>query len=268
MKKTVILIILLSIIFYNYTKIEEIFFQMKLYQNQLSYDKNYCFDLNGDGIDEEIKLKSHNDKDGSFIVDLYINNKLKETYIDENYVSAYICNFNKMDNHKEICVILGDNIENNKTNIFIYYNKNETNNFIFDGRIIHNDDKNGLVKISYGNIENSLSFSDYGKVMGEDCITVNYIYKRVLHFGIIDVEEREAKVIGNSKEKEYVAKYETTVYETNIGDAKAYMLSKGDKIKLVSLYNYENNKCIKIVNEDGRYGWIKIKNEQLFDKIQ
>lgn len=268
MKKTVVLIILASIIFYNYSKIEEAFFQMKLSRNQLSYDKSYFFDLNGDGDDEEIKLKSYKDKENNFIVDLYINDELKETYKDANYISVYMNDFNKIDKHKEICVILGNNIENNKTNIFIYYGENETDNFIINGRIINNDDKNGIVKIAYGSTDNSLNFKNYSKVIGENSITVNYIYKRVLHFGILDIEEREVKVVGESKEKEYVSKYETTVYETNVGDAKAYILSKGDKIKLVSLYNYGNSKCIKIVNEEGRYGWIKVENKQLFEEVQ
>lgn len=268
MKKTVLLIILASIIFYNYNKIEETFFQIKLSRNQLSYDKDYFFDLNGDGSDEEIKLKSYKNEENNFIIDLYINDKLKETYEDENYISAYIHDFNKIDRHKEICVILGNNIEKSKTNIFIYYDETETDNFIIDGRIINNDDKNGTIKIAYGSTDNSLNFKNYSKVIGENFITVNYIYKRVLHFGILDLEEREVKVIGDSKEKEYVAKYETTVYETNVGDAKAYTLSKGDKIKLVSLYNYKNSKCIKIVNEEGRYGWIKVENKQLFEEVK
>lgn len=267
MKRTALLLILLAIMFYNYSKIEEAFFQMKLNQNKLNYDIDYYFDLNSDGIDEKIKLKLNSDNQDKFVVDLYINDKLKETYIDEKYINAYICNFNKMDKHKEICFIIGYNIEDSKTNMFIYYDENEGNNFILDGRIVHNDDKNGLIKISYGNIKNSLNFSDYGKVLGDDSINVNYIYKRVLHFGIVDVEEKEAKVIGTSKDIEYAAKYETNVYETNIGDARAYILSKGDKIKLVSLYNYGDDKCIKIVNEEGRYGWIKIEDKQLFDRV-
>ena len=241
---------------------------MKLSQNQLSYEKTYSFDLNGDGDDEEIKLKSYKDKQDNFIVGLYVNNKLKETYKDKNYISVHIYDFNKIDRRKEICVILGNNIENSKTNIFIYYDKNESNNFIINGRIINNDDKNGIVKIAYGSAYNSLKFRHYNEVIGGEPIIVNYIYKRVAHFGILDVEEKEVKVVGDSKEKEYVAKYETTVYETNVGDAKAYTLSKGDKIKLVSLYNYGKNQCIKIVNEEGRYGWIKVENKQLFEELK
>ena len=268
MKKTVLLIILVSIFFYNYNKIDETFFQMKLSRNQLSYDKDYFFDLNGDAKDEKVELKSYKDNKNNFIVDLYINDELKETYKDKNHISAYINDFNKMDKHKEICIILGNNIEKSKVNIFIYYDKDETNNFIISGRIINNDDKNGTIKITYGSTEDSLNFNNYSKVIGENSITINYLYKRILHFGMVDIEEKEVEVIGESKEKEYVAKYEITVYETNIGDAKAYTLSKGDKIKLVSLYNYKNSKSIKIVNEEGRYGWIKVENKQLFEEVK
>lgn len=267
MKRMAVLLILLSIIFYNYSKIEEAFFQMKLNQNKLNYDIDYYFDLNNDGVDEKIKLEKNNDDNNIIIVDLYINEKLTETYTDEKYISAYICDFNKMDNHKEIYFTLGNNRENSKTNIFIYYDGNETDNFILDGTIVHNDDKSGLIKIAYGNIKNSLNFTDYGKVLDENSIRVNYIYKRVLNFGVIDIKEKEVKVVGISKEIEYIAENEINVYETNIGDSDAYILSKGDKVKLVSLYNYGDTKSIKIVNEEGRYGWIKIKNKQLFHKI-
>ena len=95
MKKVIGLIIFATIIFYNYDKIEEIFFQMNLTQNQLNYDETYFFDLNGDGDSEEIKLESYKDKKDDFIVDLYINSKLKETYYDENNISVYIYDFNK-----------------------------------------------------------------------------------------------------------------------------------------------------------------------------
>ena len=82
------------------------------------------------------------------------------------------------------------------------------------------------------------------------------------------MDEKEVKVVGHSKEREYSTKEETIVYETNLGNVKAYTLFKGDKIKLVSLYNYDGNECIKVVNEEGRYGWIKVEDKQLFEYIQ
>lgn len=268
MKKVIGVIIFSTIIFYNYDRIEENFFKMNLAQNQLNYDETYFFDLNGDGDNEEIKLESYKDKKGDFIVDLYINSKLKETYYDENNMSVHIYDFNKIDKNKEICVISGDEIENYKTNLFIYYNENKNYNFIMSGRIINNNDKNGTIKISYSNTDNSSNFSHYSKVTGEEPIVINYIYKRVFHFELVDVDEKEVKVVGNSKEKEYMVKEETIVYETNVGDVEAYTLFKGDKIKLVSLYNYNGNECIKVVNEEGRYGWIKIEDKQFFEYIE
>ena len=210
MKKAIGLIIFAIIILYNYDKIDENFFQMNLAQNQLNYDETYFFDLNGDGDSEEVKLESYKDKKGDFIVDLYINSKLKETYYD----------------------------------------------------------KNGTIKISYSNTDNSSNFNHYSKVIGEEPIVINYLYKRVFHSELIDVDEKEVQVVGASKEKEYRAKEETIVYETNVGDVKAYTLLKGAKIKLVSLYNYNGNECIKVVNEEGRYGWIKIEDKQIFEYIQ
>ena len=268
MKKAIGLIIFAIIILYNYDKIDENFFQMNLAQNQLNYDETYLFDLNGDGDSEEVKLESYKDKKGDFIVDLYINSKQKETYYDENNISVHIYDFNKIDTNKEICVILGDKIENYKTNLFIYYDENKNDNFIMNGRIINNDDKNGTIKISYSNTDNSSNFNHYSKVIGEEPIVINYLYKRVFHSELIDVDEKEVQVVGASKEKEYRAKEETIVYETNVGDVKAYTLLKGAKIKLVSLYNYNGNECIKVVNEEGRYGWIKIEDKQIFEYIQ
>ena len=55
------------------------------------------------------------------------------------------------------------------------------------------------------------------------------------------------------------------VYETNKGNVKAYTLSKGDKVKLRSLYSYEQDKYIKVDNEEGRYGWIKLEDNQILE---
>lgn len=268
MRKVIGLIVLTAVIFYNYDKIDESFFQMNLSQNQLNYEESYFLDLNGDGENEEIKLESYKDKKDNFIVDLYINNELKEKYKDENNISAYIYDFNKMDKHKEVYIILGDEIESNKTNIFIYCDDNKNYNFTMDGRVINNNDKNGSIKVAYASTDDSLNFNHYSKVIGGDPIIINYLHKRVLQSNVIDVEKSEVEVAGISKEKEYRVKNETIVYETNVGNVKAYTLSKNDKIRLISLYNYGGNQCIKVVNEEGRYGWIKLEDKQLFEEIQ
>lgn len=267
MKKIIGLIVLAIIIFYNYEKIDEALFQINLYKNQLNYNETYYFDLNGDGENEEIMLESHKDEKNNYIVDLYINKKLKEKYKYENNINVYIFDFNKIDKYREICVVLGNKIENSKTNIFIYDDKNNSKNFIMHGSVINNDDKNGTIKVAYSSTDDSSNFSHYSKVTG-DTIIINHLYKRVLHCDLINVEKKEAKVVGFSKEKEYSVRYKTIVYETNRGDVKAYTLSRGDKIKLISLYNYDDNQCIKIMNEDGRYGWVKIKSNQVFEELK
>ena len=268
MRKIIGLIVLAVVIFYNYDKIDEVFFQMNLSQNQLNYDESYFLDLNGDGENEEIKLESYKDKKDNFIVDLYINNELREKYRDKNNISVHIYDFNKMDKHKEVYIISGNKIENNKTNIFIYCDDNKNYNFTMDGRVINNNDKNGSIKVAYASTDDSLNFNHYSKVIGGDPIIINYLHKRVLQSNVIDVEKSEVEVAGISKEKEYRVKNETIVYETNVGNVKAYTLSKNDKIRLISLYNYGGNQCIKVVNEEGRYGWIKLEDKQLFEEIQ
>jgi len=265
MKKIIVLIVLAVVIFFNYDKIDEIFFQMNLSQNYLNYDETYFFDLNGDGEREEIKLESYKDKQDNFIVNLYINNKLQEKYEDENNINVHIYDFNKMDDKKEIYVILGNKLENSKINIFTYCNKNKKYNVTMNGRIINNDDKNGTMKITYGTTDDSANYNHYNKVIGGKPIFINYVYKRKHDCDFTDIDKKEAQVVGSSEENEYIVKDETIVYETNVGNVKAYTLSKGDRIKLASLYNYDDNKCIKIVNEEGRYGWIKVEYKQLFE---
>lgn len=267
MKKIIVLTILALVIFCNYEKLSETFFQINLSQNKLNYNETYLFDLNGDGDDEEIKLKSYKDKKDNFVVDLYINNKLKERYKDKNYISVHLYDFNKIDEHKEIYVVLGNKIENIESNIFIYCDDNESNNFTINGSIINNDDKNGNIKISYASTDSSSNFRNYSRVVDGEPMVIDYLYKRVFNCDFVDVEHKEVQVVGSSKEKEYIAKDEIIVYETNVGDVKAYTISKGDKIKLVSLYNYNDNQYIKVVNEKGRYGWIKIDNKQLFEEV-
>lgn len=266
MKKIIVLTILTLVIFCSYGKLGEISFQINLSKNKLNYNETYFVDLNGDKYNEEIKLKSYRDKKDNFVVDLYINNKLKEKYKDKNHISVHLYDFNKIDENKEIYVILGNEIENIKSNIFIYCDDNKSNNFKIDGNIMNNDDKNGNIKISYTSTDSSSKFMNYSKVVGGDPIVINDLYKRVFNYDLVDIEYKEVQVVGSSKEKEYIAKDEIIVYETNVGDVKAYTISKGDKIKLVSLYDYNDNQYIKVVNEKGRYGWIKIGNKQLFEK--
>ena len=109
MKKTVVLIILAIVLFYNYEKIDEVIFQMNLSKNRLNYDETYFFDLNGDGKSEEIKLKSYKDKKNNFIVDLYINKKLKEKYKYENNIRAHIYDFNKINFFLKYEIVLNKN---------------------------------------------------------------------------------------------------------------------------------------------------------------
>ncbi|WP_434797102.1 hypothetical protein [Terrisporobacter vanillatitrophus] len=265
MKRIIVLIVLAVVIFLNYDKIDEIFFQMSLSQNQLKYDEIYFFDLNEDGENEEIKLKSYRDKEDNFIVDLYINNKLKQKYKDENNISVHIYDFNKVDNKKEIYLILGNKNENSKINIFTYYGENKGYNIKMNGKIINNDDKNGTMKITYASTDDSSDFNNYSKVIGGEPIFINYVYKRKFDCDFTDIGKKEVQVVGSNKENEYIAKDEIIVYETNVGNVEAYTLSKGDKIKLVSLYNYDDNQCIKVVNKEGRYGWIKVEDKQLFE---
>lgn len=267
MKKSMGLIVLVMIIFYNYEKINEVLFEINLSKNQLNYNETYSFDLNGDRNNEKIKLKSYKDEQNNFIVDLYINNRLEEKYKYEDNISVYIYDFNKVDRYKEIYVASGNKIENSKMNIFIYNDEGKSNNFTMDGRAINNDDKNGTIKITYASTKNSSNFDYYSKVVGGEPIAIDYIYKRVLYCDLIDVEKKEVKVVGSSKEKEYTVNDEIIVYETNMGDVKAYTLSKGDKIKLISLYDNNDNHCIKLVNREGRYGWVKVEDKQLFQVI-
>lgn len=267
MKKIAGLMVLIIVIFYNYEKLHEVLFQIDLSKNQLNYDEAYFFDLNGDGCNEEIKLESYKDEKDDLIVDLYINKKLEKKYKYNSNVRAYIYDFNKVDKYKEIYINSGDKIEKSKIDLFIYNENNKSENFTMHGSVINNDNKNGTIKIAYSTTDNSSNFNQYSKVIGGDSIVINHLYKRVLNSDLVDVEKKEAKVEGLSKEKEYTVKDKTIVYETNRGDVKAYTLSKGDKIKLVSLYDYQDNKCIKIVNTDGRYGWIKIKDKQILAEL-
>lgn len=267
MKKIAILIIMTYLIFHNYEKIDEVFFQINLSRNKLNYNEDYFFDLNGDSNHEKIKLISTKDKNGNVLVSLYINDKLEEKYKDENNVSVHIYDFNKVDKNKEIYVTLGNKFEYSKINIFTYNNEGKSENITMDGRIVNNDDKSGRIKIAYGNNKHSPLFNNYSQVIGGESIVIDYIYKRVVGCDLEDVEISEVKVVGDSEEKEYIAKEDIAVYETKLGNVKAYTISKGEKIKLVSLCNHNNNQSIKVVNKEGRYGWVKVENKQIFQSV-
>ena len=145
----------------------------------------------------------------------------------------------------------------------MYEEDKESENYHLNGKIINNDDKTGLIKIANGSTVDSSTFESFNNVIGGESININYSYKRVVKNELIDVEDKEVAVVGMSKNKEYIALEDIIVYETNMGDAKAYTLYKDDTVKLTSLYSSGDNKCIKVVNKEGRYGWIKISENQI-----
>ena len=198
------------------------------------------------------------------LVNLYINNELKYEYTGGENLQFYIYDFNKFDKIKELCITSGNDSRNYETNIFMY-NKDNSNNFTIKGKLINNDEKVGVIKVAHASTEDSPIFENFSKILGGEHIDIEYNYKRIQACEVLDEEKKEVNVSGNSKEKEYIAQEEIVVYETNKGNVKAYTLSKGDKVKLRSLYSYEQDKYIKVVNEEGRYGWIKLEDNQILE---
>ena len=143
--------------------------------------------------------------------------------------------------------------------------ENNSNNFTIKGKLINNDEKVGVIKVAHASTEDSPIFENFSKILGGEHIDIEYNYKRIQACEVLDEEKKEVNVSGNTKEKEYIAQEEIVVYETNKGNVKAYTLSKGDKVKLRSLYSYEQDKYIKVVNEEGRYGWIKLEDNQILE---
>ena len=263
MKRIFIGIIICVFLLNNYETIHQYIFTYSLLKNELKQNETYNYDLDGNGVKEKIVIEKYKDVYGNFIGNLYINDELKYRYADEESINMYLYDFNKIDNRKEICVIMGTNDNNYKTNIFMYEEDKESENYHLNGKIINNDDKTGLIKIANGSTVDSSTFESFNNVIGGESININYSYKRVVKNELIDVEDKEVAVVGMSKNKEYIALEDIIVYETNMGDAKAYTLYKDDTVKLTSLYSSGDNKCIKVVNKEGRYGWIKISENQI-----
>ena len=264
MKKTIIFTIVALLLYNNYEYINEIFFLSNLSKYELNCNKTYNYDLNEDGNLEEIKLETYKTDNENYVVNLYINNELKYEYTGGENLQFYIYDFNKFDKIKELCITSGNDSRNYETNIFMY-NKDNSNNFTIKGKLINNDEKVGVIKVAHASTEDSPIFENFSKILGGEHIYIEYNYKRIQACEVLDEEKKEVNVSGNTKEKEYIAQEEIVVYETNKGNVKAYTLSKGDKVKLRSLYSYEQDKYIKVVNEEGRYGWIKLEDNQILE---
>ena len=261
MKKTIIFTIVALLLYNNYEYINEIFFLSNLSKYELNCNKTYNYDLNEDGNLEEIKLETYKTDNENYVGNLYINNELKYEYTGGENLQFYIYDFNKFDKIKELCITSGNDSRNYETNIFMY-NKYNSNNFTIKGKLINNDEKVGVIKVAHASTEDSPIFENFSKILGGEHIDIEYNYKRIQACEVLDEEKKEVNVSGNSKEKEYIAQEEIVVYETNKGNVKAYTLSK---VKLRSLYSYEQDKYIKVVNEEGRYGWIKLEDNQILE---
>lgn len=233
----------------------------------LKSNKTYYCDLDGDGRKEKIKQISYRDEDLLLNVDLYINGKLKKTYQNIRGIQVEICDFNKYDKRKEICVthspVMGGSFP---VTYICRYNKNGTvKNYQLIGWIDSYNNKTGVIKLSYADSDEDINFKSFSKALGYYQI-IDYTYKKISKSSISDVVQKTATatIVGESAYFKHIPVKTLTAYTSTTGKKVAYKINKGEEVNFISLYKSGSKKYVKVKNSHGKCGWVKLGNTILF----
>lgn len=231
-------------------------------KEELHKNQEYEVDLNGDGKKEIISENHFEDEDNRLCSQLYINNKFVKEYKDCSNIKVYISDFNKLDRKKEVCVVTESELESVKTDILLNLNE-EINIHTITGRVSSYDNKNGLLKIEYSDINDSY-FSSFKKAFGNNDIRISHTYKRVYDGSIEDKNKKSANIVGKSSKKKFIATKDLKSYKNIDNKDDYFTVEAGSKVNLVSIYKCGKEEYIKITNADNESGWVQSENIQLF----
>lgn len=260
MKKIIGVFLALSMILCNFSGISSSDALSVSSKNKLKKDVAYYADLNGNGKKEKIMIK-HVREDGFPTVKLYVNSKLKKKYGCDGYPSVYLCDFNKSDKKKDIYVYE----ECAGTGGFVYsyifrYNKSGGyKNYTYDGKITSYNNKTGEIKLEYG-ISSQSAFKSFEKAFGGEFRLDNYL--KVNKDSITKLSKKTTKVYNDKFG--YQAQKKLTAYTSTSGTKKAFTVNQYDQLYMQQLYSSNGEKYIKLQNENGQSGWIKVGNSLLF----
>lgn len=233
-------------------------------KEELYNNEEYYFDLDGDDRVEKIVQITNVEKDKGITTSIFINDTLMHTYKNNNSIKVFISNINKLNKSKEICVTIGSDINNYSTKILIYNQDGKCKQYSVSGRIHSYDNKTGTIKFEYSNSEDS-QFNCFNEVIGGKGVLINYSYKQLSNSRLTNISQSIVDIIGDSAQIDYRALNDMVVYDSVYSKSKAFDLKQNEKVKLVSFYKNKDKKYIKVLNEDGKQGWIQVDVERVLD---
>ncbi|WP_455537795.1 hypothetical protein [Terrisporobacter sp.] len=225
------------------------------YEKNLKIGKAYNYDLDGDGHKESIKVYGAGGK-------LLLKVNGKNNTLDSSYYPGYVSydikiyDFNKNDKSSEIVYKwMGDDAWGTKILKF----KNDKcilNKHYLDALLENYDSKTGM--ITFQELDRG-RYNSFTKAIGFFCI-----HDKVKIKGYNLYNQHKANTDSSTRKNKYIVSKKLTAYTGIDGKKKAFMLNKGSKAYLYSLYQNGSKKYIKVKNSSGKYGYIKIGTSMIF----
>ena len=216
----------------------------------------YKYDIDGDGDKDTIKVFKSKDK-----VLLKVNKCVKTVIYDCGSNCSYnvkIYDLNKNDKSSEIIVYYSDDdsyctrilkFKDNTCKLNVSYN---------DAQLSSYTSKNGIV-----------TFTEY------DCGRYNKFAKAIGDFGCYSKvkvngyklsNQYTANTISAVKDNKYIATQNLTAYTSTNSSQKAFTIKKNQPVHVYALYQNGNKRYIKVKNNAGKYGYVKIGASLIFTK--
>lgn len=233
-------------------------------QKLLKNDVTYYYDLDGNGKKEKVKQFTYRAQNRTVVTKLYINGKLKKKYYNIRWINVYVEDFNKYDNRKEIYIHLESTGGTYYPESYIFrYNKNGSfNNYYISGRVDSYENKTGVIRFIYGNSSES-SFKYFDKALGGS-VALKYNYKKVNKSSFTTVAKSTAYLDGDSKTHDFKAIKKITAYTSTNEKYRSFYIFPSERINIISLYNSNGKKYVKVKSKYNDFGWVKIGSTQLF----
>jgi hypothetical protein len=226
-----------------------------------------AYDVTGDGISDKVTLKSaHYDyyttgKQG--YLKIYINDKLAYNFKDPYYEGDATYQY-----EVKLCTLDSENV------FFFVRTRSEVEYYYFcklyryqDGKLkaalnlvntyknifLHRE-KMDLVKVT----GNRIQFEWYGQLGATGALQWNVIYE--LQNGTFKRTSRSCSVIKSQRDRTWTASRKFSVYKSAAMQEKVFTVKKGDTLKITHVYNNSKYAFVRVMNEDGKTGWIRCPN--------
>ena len=225
---------------------------------KLSLNTTYKYDIDGDGDKDTIKAYVSKDK-----LLLKVNKCVKtlNSQYSSDLKSSYavkLYDFNKKDKSLDIVYsYIPDDVA--ETRILKFKNNTcEVNKFYYDSEVYSYNPSNGMVTFREY-FEGR--YKDFTKVLGSFTC-----YSKVKVNGYKLSNQYTANTISAVKDNKYIANQNLTAYTSTNSSQKAFTIKKNQPVHVYALYQNGNKRYIKVKNNAGKYGYVKIGASLIFTK--